>query len=374
MGPRLARLFRWANVKGVPLRTILVTVGVVVAVYVGGQLLYRLRDIILLVAVGSFVALVLNPQVVALQRWKIRRRGTAVALVTLWSVLLFLGLAFAFGYPLVNSLTRFANDLPSYVNNAQHGRGWIGHLVRRYHVEAWVQKNSPKIANFAEGLARPALSFGKGAIVILAEVAATSVFVILLLVEAPKIRSGLLGMVSLERAGRYAAIGSKVSSSISGFVLGDFLTSLIAGVVIFVTLTILGVPYALLLGLWVALVDFLPQIGGALAGIPTVLFATAHSLSAGLVTLVVFLAYTFVENHILNPVVMAQTVKINPLMVFVAVLVGADVGNWLGGVFGSFVAILLAVPVAASLQVVIVELWRATESPPPVDGEDSVAR
>ncbi len=62
---------------------------------------------------------------------------------------------------------------------------------------------------------------------------------------------------------------------------GDLLTSLIAGIVVFVTLLILGVPFPLLWGLWVALVDFLPMIGGALAGIPTVLFALiARGLTA----------------------------------------------------------------------------------------------
>ncbi len=365
---RWARVLRWADIKAVPLRTILISVGVVVLVYLAGQFLYRLRDVVLLVVVGSFVALVLNPAVVALQRWKIRRRGTAVAIVTFSALNIFIGLAFAFGYPLVNSLTHFANALPVYVDKAQHGKGWIGHLVRKYHVEAWVQKNSPKITSFAESLGKPALSLGKGAFAILAELAATFAFVIMLLVEAPKIRAGLLNMMSPKRSARYAEIGSKVSSSISGFVLGDFLTSLIAGTVIFVTLAILGVPYALLWGLWVALVDFLPQIGGALAGIPTVLFALAHSFSAGVVTLVVFLAYTFLENHFLNPVVMARTVKINPLLVFVAVLVGADIGNWLGGLFGGFVAVLLAVPIAASLQVVIVEIWNATVSTPPMEG------
>ena len=178
-------------------------------------------------------------------------------------------------------------------------------------------------------------------------------------------------MMSPERATRYAAIGSKVSSSISGFVLGDFLTSLIAGTVIFVTLAILGVPYALLFGLWVALVDFLPQIGGALAGIPTVLFALAHSFTAGVVTLVVFLAYTFLENHFLNPVVMARTVKINPLLVSQQSLLVPTFRHWLGGLFGGFVAVLLRVPIAASLQVVIVEIWKATASTPPVEGEQS---
>jgi predicted PurR-regulated permease PerM len=366
---RRARVLGWADLRAVPLRAILVTVGVVVVVWLGGQLLYRLRDVVLLMVVGSFVALILNPLVVALQRWKIRRRGTSVAIVTSWFLLIFVGLAFAFGYPLVNSLTHFSHALPTYVANAQHGKGWVGHLVRKYHVEAWVQKNSPKLVSFAESLGRPALSLGKGAFAILAELAATFAFVIMLLVEAPKIRAALLDMMSPERATRYAEIGSKVSSSISGFVVGDFLTSVIAGTVVFVTLAILGVPYALLFGLWVALVDFLPQIGGALAGIPTVLFALSHSLTAGVVTLVVFLAYTFLENHFLNPVVMARTVKINPLLVFAAVLVGADVGNWLGGLFGGFVAVLLAVPIAASLQVIIVEIWKTTTPKPTAEAK-----
>ena len=80
-----------------------------------------------------------------------------------FSLLVFSGLAFAFGYPLVNGLTHFANALPVYVDKAQHGKGWIGHLVRKYHVEAWVQKNSPKIISFAESLGKPALALGKGA-------------------------------------------------------------------------------------------------------------------------------------------------------------------------------------------------------------------
>ena len=104
------------------------------------------------------------------------------------------------------------------------GKGWIGHLVRKYHVEAWVQKNSPKIISFAESLGKPALALGKGTFAILAELAATFAFVILLLVEAPKIRAGLLDIMAPERAAKYAAeIGGKVSASISGFVLGDFL-------------------------------------------------------------------------------------------------------------------------------------------------------
>jgi predicted PurR-regulated permease PerM len=357
---RRARILRWADLRSVPLRAILVTIALVVAVYLVGKLLYRLRDVVLLMLVGGFIALVLNPLVVALQRWRVARRGLAVTVVTLWAALLFAGLAVAFGYPLVNSITHFANDLPGYVNKAEHGKGWIGHLVRKYHIESWVNKNSPKLVSYAQNLSRPALNLGKGAISVIASLAAVFAFVLLLLLEAPKIRASMLGVMSPDRARRYSAIGGEVSRSISGFVVGDVLTSIVAGIVVFVTLAALGVPYALLFGLWVALVDFLPTIGGALAGIPTVLFALGHSLTAGIVTLVVFLLYTFFENHFLNPIVMSRTVKVNPLLVFIAVLIGADIGSWVGGLFGGFVCVLLAIPVAGSVQVVVREIWHAT--------------
>ena len=120
------------------------------------------------------------------------------------------------------------------------------------------------------------------------------------------------------------------------------------------TLLLLGVPFPFLWALWVALVDFLPMIGGALAGIPVVLFAFAHGWSAGVVTAVVFLIYTQVENHVLNPVIMSRTVRINPLLVLVSILVGATLGSWVGGFFGGFVAALLAIPAAGAIQVIIV--------------------
>ncbi len=375
---RRARLWKAAAIRGIPLRTILVTVAVVAVAYLLGKLVYRLRDVILLIVVAGFVALILNPVVVALQRWRIKRRGWAVAVVTLWGLIVFFGLTVAFGYPLVGAITHLANTLPSYVDKAEHGKGWIGHLVRRYHVQQWVQKNTPKLVDFGKGLAQPALSVGKGAFSLLIALLTIFVLVILLLLEGPKMRAGVLGIMSPDRAERYSQVARDVNRSVTGYMLGNFLTSVIAGGVVFVTLLIMGVPFAFLWALWVALVDFLPMIGGALAGIPTVLFAFVHSTTAGIVTLVVFLAYTQIENHILNPIVMSRTVKVNPLLVLLSILVGAEIGSWIGGIFGAFVAALLAIPAAGAIQVLVRELWRTTAPrraalPPgtaePVNGE-----
>src|SRR5215510_14677290 len=95
---RRARLRAVAAARGVPLAAILVTVGVVVLTYLAGKLAYRLRDVILMVA--GFLSVILNTMVVALQRWRIPRRGWAVTVVIVWATVVFLGLLVAFGYPL----------------------------------------------------------------------------------------------------------------------------------------------------------------------------------------------------------------------------------------------------------------------------------
>jgi predicted PurR-regulated permease PerM len=370
---RRSRLFQRAEANNVPLKTILVAVFVVVAVYVAGKVLYRLRDIVLLVLVGGFVALLLNPLVNLLQHNGVPRRGFAVFIVMFVSVLAFIGLAFAFGYPLVNSMTHLANALPSYVSKAEHNKGWIGHLLHRYHIEHWLNRNSSKLVTLAKGLSKPALALGKGAATIVLALVTLFAFVVLLLLESPKIRRGGLAMLSEPRREWLTRVGGQISTVALGYMLGNLLTSVIAGFVVFVTLWSLSVPFAILWALWVALVDFLPQIGGALAGIPTVLFAAVHSLTAGIITLIVFLVYTQIENHVLNPIVMSRTEKINPLTVFIAILVGAELGAWVDGIFGGFVAVLLAVPAAATAHVLLREIWISTRgsrtsTPFPGDG------
>jgi predicted PurR-regulated permease PerM len=359
-------MLKAARARGIPLPTILVTVAVVVVVYLLANLVYRLRDVILLIVVAGFVALLLNPLVLALQGWGIRRRGGAVAVVTLVALLVFIGLAIAFGYPIANGIGHLASTLPAYVTAAEHGKGWLGHLVRRYHVQTWVQNNQSKLVDFGRGLAKPALTLGKGAFSLLISLLTIFVLVLLLLLEAPKMRVGVLSMMSPARAERYSRVAREVSRSVTGYMLGNLTTSIIAGGVVLADLLVLGIQFPYLWALWVALVDFLPMIGGALAGIPVVLFAAVHSLTAGIATLIVFLVYTQIENHVLNPIVMSRTVKVNPLLVLLSVLVGASIGSLIGGIFGAFVAALLSIPGAGAIQVLVREVWQSTgpQQPP----------
>jgi len=178
---RTARLWKAAERRNVPLRTILTTVAVVAATYLAAKLIYRIRDIVLVVLVAGFVAVLLNPIVVLLQRRLFPRRGAAVAIVTLLAVLVFIGLAVAFGYPLVNGITHLADALPNYVASAEHGRDWYGRLVTKYHIQSWVQRNSPKLASYGQALSKPALTIGKGALSLVVELATMFILVLLLL-------------------------------------------------------------------------------------------------------------------------------------------------------------------------------------------------
>ena len=370
LGYRLGRLWDAAEIRRVPLRTIIVAIVAIAAFYLAGKLIYRLKDVLLLLVVAGFLALLLNPVVGVTERYVVKRRGLAVSVVAVLVIIVFLGLSVAFGYPLVNAITHLANNLPTYVSRAEHGQGWLGKLVTRYHVQQWVQQNSSKLATFGEDISAPALSVGKAAGSLLIELVTIFVLVLLLLLEGPRLRRGVLSMLSPGQAEEVQAVAFQVNRSVTGYMLGNFLTSLICGVVVFIDLGILGVPFPLLWALWVALVDFLPMIGGALAGIPVVIFAAFHSLTAGIITLIVFVVYTQTENHILNPIIMSKTVRISPLLVLVSVLVAASLGDWVGGLFGGFVAALLAIPAAGAFQVITREAWRLTAPPSEAQAEE----
>ena len=218
---RRARLRAAAAARGVPLATILVSVVVVVLTYLAGKLAYRLRDVILMIVAAGFLALILNPLVVALQRWRIRRRGWAVAVVTIWTVLVFAGLVAAFGYPLVHGLTHFSQRLPSYVQSAEHGHGWIGHLVRRFHLQTWITRNAPKLQSLGVTLARPALTAGKGAVSLLATLGTIFALLVLFLLEGPKMGRWLLDLMPPGRAAYYRRVAGEISQSVTGYALGN---------------------------------------------------------------------------------------------------------------------------------------------------------
>ena len=365
--PRRDRLFAAASAKGVPLRTILTIDAVVIATWVLYRLLGRLREVILWVLIAAFIALVLNPAVAALQRHRFRR-GAAVAVVFIGAVSIFGGLLALFGYPLVNSLTHVAERLPTMVDQVQRGHGWLAHTLQRFGLLDWVQKNAPKLKQAAHNLGKPALSIGANlgkavfsTIIALTTIAFLSLFMLL---EAPILRRSALGNMNPRLRQTVLDISATVSRSVTAYVLGTFAMGLLFGLVVFVTMVILGVPFALLIGLWVALVAMIPLVGGLIAGVPAVALALLHSPTAGVATAIVFVGFQLVENHFIYPVVMSRTVRMNPLWVLLSVLIGANLGGVFGSTLGALTGALVAIPVGGAVQVVFREVWERTRAVP----------
>ncbi len=367
-----SRISGAATARQVPLATIVVTVLVVVAVAFVILLLWVLRIEVLYFVVATFVALLLFEPVRYLDRRGLPH-GVSATLVFLVGVLAFIGILYLFAEPLVTGLTHFAKNVPTLVNQAEHGKGSIGRLVKRFHLQKWVSQNAPKLSGDITRSLKPAQALSVGAaalstIIALATIAVLSFFILL---EGPTVWRGFLGLLPPARAERVARVYQEASRSVTGYMLGNGLTSIIAGVIVYITLIVLGVPYPLLLGLWVALVDLLPLVGGLLAGVPTVIIALLHSPVAGIVTLIVFLVYQQVENHILNPVIMSKTVRLNPLWVLLAVLVGAKLGSQVSSGLGTFIGALIGIPVGGAIQVIVREIRHpspATQPAPRNDG------
>lgn len=336
----------------VPLATILTTVGVVFAAVFLVVLLWVIRGELILLLMAGFFAVLLSPPVALLERWGLRR-SLATTLVFIVGLLAFAGLAFLFGVPLVDGVSSFAREAPHLVADAQRGHGAVGRLVKQLHLETWVRDNAPHLSSIASSISKPALSLGAAAITTIFKLVTVVVLSLYLLLEMPVVIRWVLARFPRERAARIYLIGRDASTSVTRYMAGNLLTSLVAGVVVFVTLSVLHVPFALLLALWVGLVDLLPMVGGLLAGVPTVLLAFIHSPTAGVVTLVVFLVLQQVENHVLNPIVMAKTVKMSPFWVLVAVLVAAQLGARVAGGFGAFIGALVGIPIGGAAQVVI---------------------
>jgi predicted PurR-regulated permease PerM len=364
-----SRLGADAGRRGVPLTTIVVAVAVAIgfvdlnaALIVG---LWVLRKIVLYIVIAFFLSFLLTPLIRLLRRAGLSH-GVASTLVFVGGLLIIIGLVYLFVSPLVSSAVHFGHEVPNLIKSTRKGKGPLGRLVFRLHLQKYLSEGSAKLTAQVTKVLKPAtaLSVGAAALSDLVTIGAIAVLTLFTMLESPRLWRGFLSVFGPATSVRLERVINESIRSVTGYMLGNFLTSLIAGVISGVTLAILGVPFALLLGAFVALVDLLPLVGGLLAGVPVVVIAAIHSVPAGIVMLVVFLVYQQIENHVLNPVIMSRTVRLNPFWVLLAVLVGAALGGKIGSDLGTFVGALIGIPFGGALQVVVREIRRGPDALP----------
>ena len=330
--------------EDVPVKTILATIGIVIATYLSWLLLQRLAHIFELIGIAIFFTLVLNPAVDFFERRLKIGRGLATIIVFTISLALFGALGYLFVQPLVDQTQALINRFPELVEDAQNGRGPIGQLVERYNLDNYVAENQQRL--------RDALSSSTGSIVaIFGAVASTIATLLTVLVLAFMMLLYGRNMVRLpliffspDTQHRIEHVANDAAKAVTGYVLGNMAISVIAALVAFATMKLTGVPFAVVLAVWVAFADLIPLVGATLGAIPVVIVAMLHNPTVGAINLVVYVVYQQLENHLIQPGIMSRTVNLNPLVVLTSALIGVELAGLLGA--------LLAIPVAGIIQVI----------------------
>jgi predicted PurR-regulated permease PerM len=327
-------------------RTILAVIGIVLAVAVLLAIVWISRQVLTWIVVAIFLALALNPAVEALQRRGLRRRGISVAVTFLLAISAIVALGSLFIPTLVNETKSFVDAVPGYFRDVTEGRGPLGRLAERYDLQQRVQEAvQERGAGGLLGVSGTALELTRSVLTFIVAVVTIAFMTFFMLLEGPRWMDRFYGLLPDESRERWRVIGRDIYRTVGGYVSGNLFISLIAGVSSTVVLLIMGVPYAVALGLVVAILDLIPLAGATLAAIIVTTVAFIDWIPAGIVVLIFFVVYQQLENHVLQPLVYSRTVQLSPLAILISVLIGAKMAGILGA--------LAAIPVAGTIQVLL---------------------
>ena len=325
-------------------RDVLTVLWVGLLFFVALALLWEIRRVLIWLAVAIFSAAVVSPAVAFFERRGLNR-GLAVLAVTVAFLALSTGVIYAFVQPLADQAENFAEDLPRLVDEVRDAPV-VRDLLDRFNVEDRLEQTSEDLPQRLVGYSGVLVSVFKTVGEVIIGTLTIFVLTIFLLLYGPEfVAAGVNLIRSNERRIKVKEIGNEISQSVSGWVAGNVLTSIIAGVVSVIVFLVCGLKYSLLLALWVALVDFIPLVGATLGAIPAVIVAFIDSVPLGIIVTIYFIVYQQIENHVLQPVVYGRTIKLNPFIVVMALLIGVELAGFLGALF--------ALPAAGTIQVLI---------------------
>ncbi len=328
-------------------RTVLSVAAVLLALATAIWIIWVSRRVLTWVFVALFLALALDPAVCFLQRHGMRRRGAAAAVIYLSTTAVVALIAALLVPPLVNQATDLGEAAPGYLEDVTAGRGPLGFLQTDYHLVDKVQKAvDTNGGNFLHS-AGTFIDVGRGVVTGIVGLITIVFLTLFMILEGPGWIERGISMLPAEQRPRWRNVGHRIAETVSGYVTGNLLLSVIAGVASTIVLLIMGVPFALALGLVVAVLDLIPLAGATLAGILLGAVGFLTSVTAGIVMVVFFVLYQQVENHVLQPLVYGRTVQLSPLVVLIAILIGTEVAGILGA--------LAAIPVAGTVQILIVD-------------------
>ena len=313
----------------------------VVAILVGFWFVYVIRDILLILFAAAIIAAAIEPLATWLEQRKIPR-GVSVLLVYVAILLVISGIVSLVIPPLAQELSHLARALPDLLRSVERISP-VGSLLYQDTTVSALQNVLTKVS---ETVAGAGVSIFQRTQTIFSGVA-TFIFIFILafylVVERDALKKLLRVLIPSEHGQYVEQILERVQRGIGRWLLAQLGLAIVMGVVVGVGLALLGVPYALLLGLITGLLEIIPVIGPLIAAIPGIVVGFSQSIFLGVATLIFYAVAQQAENHILVPVIMRRATGLNPLITMVALLLGAR----LAGLWG----IILAVPVAMIISI-----------------------
>jgi predicted PurR-regulated permease PerM len=328
------------------LRVVLVIVMVVLALW----LIYQLRQPLTWVFIAGFLAIALSGPIDWVQR-RTGRRGLSIALVYIGLILVPVLLAAVLVPPVVEQLNTLINNLPAYVADLQdlvEKNGRLRELEKDYNITAELQKQASTLPGKVGDAAGILSDIGLGLV--------NSIFagITILVLSLFMIGSGrgwldwLADRQGPDRSIWLKRLFDRIGRAVGNYVAGALGQALIAGVLAYIVLLILGVPYAGSLAVVIFLLDLVPLVGATLGAIIVGIITLFNDFPTVTIIWVIWsIVYQQVENSIIQPRIQARAVQVHPFVVLVSVLFGST----LFGVLGA----LLAIPIAASIEISIVE-------------------
>jgi predicted PurR-regulated permease PerM len=330
-------------------RTVLLALSLVVLVGIVLWLGYLAWHVLTWILIAMLLAAALNPAVESFERRGLRR-GLAATLVFFIALLVLTGIGFLVIPPLVTQVTDFVNTVPDFIDDLTAGRGPLGFLQDRYQIVDRIREAiEEQGAGGVLGLSEPVLDVVRSVVTAVVGVVTIIFLTYFMLLEGPRTIDAFLRLLPETTRPRYERVGRDIYRTISGYVTGNLLISLVAGVLAAIVLFAVGSEFAIALGLLVAILDLIPLAGATLAAfiVSTIVFIETDWIRC-LIVIGFFIAYQQFENHVLQPLVYGRTVQLSPLAVLCAVLVGAQ----LAGILGA----LLAIPIAGSILAIAREI------------------
>ncbi len=314
----------------------------------------RIGGLLYIVVGAIFLAYLLYPVV----HWLTARipRGWAIATVYLSLFVVFVAVLYFFVPRVSDDVKAFALHVPqfvdayrSYIKNPQDPvvtrlPDSVRHELLKVpeFVTDWIRTHGAEATSHA-------FSFVLGAFTVIATFVIIPLLSIYLLADIDRLRSSLYRVVPRDRWERASKLIGEIDRVIGGFIRGQLIVAVTVGVLLTIGLLIVHVPYAFLLGVLAALGDLVPYVGAVLTFIPAVGVAGINNgLVNAAIVAAIFVGIYQLEGHVISPMIVSKQVKLSPLLVLLAVLIGAE----LGGIFG----MLVAVPVAGVLRVILLEL------------------